>query len=63
MLSCDLRIRWKLLYLITLFDHLEFLHQVLPHRPHPCSLAVNVHWHRGQEAHHLDAAYGQENLL
>jgi hypothetical protein len=42
---------------------LKLLHQVLPHRPHPRSLAVHVHGDGEKQTGHLDAANGDENLL
>lgn len=36
--------------------YLELLHQVLPHGPHPCSLAINVHGNTEKHASQLDAS-------
>lgn len=41
----------------------ELLHQVLPHRPHAGSLAVNVHGDGEEEEGELDAAEGEKHRL
>ena len=48
---------------ICTLKELKPLHQVLPDRPHPRPLAVNIHRNSEQETRHLDASDGKEDLL
>lgn len=43
--------------------HLKLLHELLTHRPHARSLAVNVHGYRSEKARDLDAANDQKDRL
>ena len=47
---------------ICTLEDLKPLHQVLPDRPHPRPLAVNIHWDSEQETRHLDAPDSKEDL-
>ena len=41
----------------------ELLHQVPPHSPHACPLAIYVHRDRSQQTGNLDAPNGQKHIL
>lgn len=48
---------------MALCTSLEFLHQILPDRPHPRPFAVNVHWDGRQQAGQLDASNSNERVF
>lgn len=42
---------------------LKSCHEVLPHSPHACPLAIDVHGDAGQEASNLNTSNYQEDRL
>ena len=47
----------------TQMQSLKLLHQVLPHSPHPRSLAIDVHWDGRKQTGDLDPPNGDKDIL